>query len=152
MEKVKPENTGGSWGLTDEFAKLMLRHIRPATIIDFGAGIGKYGLMAREVLGGNIRTCAVDCFEKTTDWLFESKIYNQVINCDIANWGLHPYSVKADLGIFGDVIEHLRHEEIKNLLYAIKTGELYKFLMIVLPLGHVKQGTCGGNKAEEHNL
>lgn len=145
MEEVtKPENTGGSWGLTDDFVKSALKRILPASVVDFGCGLGKYGFLVREILGG-VKTVAVDVFPKTTDWLSTQNIYNEVVNSDIRE-----YEGGGHLGIFGDVLEHLPEEDIKKLLLSIFVESRFKYLIIVVPLGEVKQGAEGGNEAERH--
>lgn len=150
MEKVKPKNTGGSWGLTDSFAEIVIKHIQPAQIIDFGAGMGKYGKMIRAILGANVYILAIDIFEKSVEWLKPQLIYSQVMMCDIAEYPFHNHSQKFDLAIFGDVLEHLEYSEIKRILKQIKEAKIYKYIMIVVPLGDVEQGSCGGNEAERH--
>lgn len=147
MEKVKPENTGGSWGLTDDVAKLQLKRISPASVIDFGAGLGKYGLMVREVLGKNVMISGIEIFKKSVEWLESEGIYNDVENIDLVDW----YDGKKyDLGIFGDVLEHLEYEDIKSILKNHKNAETFKNIMIILPLGDCPQDSCGGNEAERH--
>ncbi|NCD40560.1 MAG: hypothetical protein EOL88_00560 [Bacteroidia bacterium] len=146
MEKIKPENTGGSWGMTDEVAKVILKRIQPATIVDFGAGLGKYGVIARSVLGPNIFLKGLEVFDKSVEWLKYEGIYNVVEKCDIREWW--DSKKTYDLAIFGDVLEHLEENEMFDLLVRLKG--IFKYMMIVVPLGVVEQDECGGNPAEKH--
>lgn len=144
MEKVKPKNTGGSWGLTDDVARLVIEHISPATVLDCGAGVGKYGLMVKNI-NQNIKVDAIEIFKPTAEWLEVSGIYDKVFNQDILE-----IKGKYDLGIFGDVLEHIEYDRIFELLRALKSRGVFRFVMIVLPLGFCPQEECGGNQAEVH--
>lgn len=147
MQIEKPQNTGQSWGLTDLVAEVLLKRIDPAKIVDFGAGVGKYGDMVWALLGDNRRVDAVEVFEPSAKWLETTGRYKNVFNVDLKDWVAKE---NYDLGIFGDVLEHLEYEEIKQLLKKHKEAGTFKYTMIIVPLGDVEQGSCGGNKAEEH--
>jgi hypothetical protein len=146
MEKLKPENTGGSWGLTDELARLKIENINPATIVDFGAGLGKYGFMIRDIFGKR-KTIAIEVFKDSVEWLREQYLYDEVVEIDLVDWF---DGKKYDLGIFGDVLEHLYYKDILLVLKNQKKAEIFKYIMIVVPLDDCPQDECGGNEAEIH--
>lgn len=147
MEKIKrPQNTGGSWGLNDEVVRLMIKRIIPASVVDFGCGLGKYGLMCRELFDERVVIDGVDKFGKTCIWLSSETTYNRIFNEDILTFDGDP----ADLAIFGDVIEHLDEVEWIYLFKKLITEKKYKYVIVVVPLGDVEQGVMGDNEAEVH--
>lgn len=147
MEKVeKPKNTGGSWGLTDDVVKLWIKRVCPGSVIDLGCGMGKYQEIVKELFGVRVKIDGVDIFPETVRWLKDTHFYNNVFLGDIRKFNFGKY----DLAIAGDVLEHLHLEEIDELLKDFYNKKVFKYIIIVLPLGDKPQGSCGGNKSEEH--
>lgn len=147
MEILKPDGTGGSWGLTDDLARTVIKNIIPGTVIDFGAGMGKYGFLLRDIFGRGIKVDAVECFEDSVAWLNTLGMYRNVYHANIIDW---EFRDNYDLAIFGDVLEHLPYKQVLNLLDNLKRKKIFKYIMLVVPLNDVEQGSCGGNEAERH--
>jgi len=147
MEKIKkPTNTGGSWGLTDYVTAEWIRRVIPASVFDLGCGLGKYEEMIRKDRGLGVKIDGIDIFKKSVDWLKSARNYNKVFHGDIRYFEYEKY----DLGIAGDVLEHLELHEVEDLLRKFYKEKTFKYLIVVLPLGERPQEACGGNEAEKH--
>lgn len=87
---------------------------RPQTVLDVGAGYGKFGLLAREY-GGATRVDAIDANPP------RFPVYDQVILGDLRNLEtlLPASSPRYDLALFIDVIEHLEKPDALKLLDAL---------------------------------
>lgn len=84
---------------------------RPRTVLDVGAGYGKYGVLAREY-GGAVRVDAVDVTAP------RYPVYDQVWTGDLRRLDevLPPEAPHYDLALFIDVIEHLEKAQGWELL------------------------------------
>lgn len=143
MEVLKPENTGGSWGLNDYVVKDIIKRMIPSYIVDFGCGMGKYGLICKEVLNYKYHIIGVDGFSPTINWLKTQEIYDELFCIDIQD-----DLFTGDLAIFGDCLEHLEFKfAMDTLRRAVKN---FKFVIVIIPLGEVEQGICGDNILENH--
>jgi len=143
MEILKPEGTGESWGMNDTVVKDMIKRMIPSFIVDFGCGLGKYALMCREVLNYKYNIIGVDGFSPTIKWLKTQGLYDELFCIDIQD-----DLFTGDLAIFGDCLEHLEYKQaMETLRRATKN---FKFVIVVVPLGDVEQGSCGDNILENH--
>ena len=84
---------------------------RPQTVLDVGAGYGKYGLLAREY-GGATRVDAVDAVAPRFPvydhvWLGDLRAIDSLLPADPPRW---------DLALFIDAIEHLEKAEAWKVL------------------------------------
>lgn len=109
-----------------------------ATILDVGAGWGKYRFLLREY--------PMDACEVWQQYIVDERlttIYDNVFQFDICDFDFEHY----DVIIFGDVFEHIEREKAKQLLDRIwdKCKELY----IAVPYLY-KQHEVDGNPYEEH--
>jgi predicted RNA methylase len=113
------------------------------TIIDFGAGAGKYGKIIKKI-NNNIKVIAVEVWEENIHRFNLSSVYDEIICGDLKNieWK------EADLAIFGDVIEHFYKEDSLKIIDRAKRK--YKKIIIVIPIGLFEQGAFEGNPFEEH--
>lgn len=130
--------------LYDWIALAMLEHVRTrftdptnTTILDVGAGWGKYG-----ILFGDYQIDACEIWPpNATDEM--TKHYRRVYLSDICNLKFDRYNII----IFGDVFEHIEREKAKTLLKRIynRCDDLY----VIVPYNYV-QGEVDGNPFEEH--
>src|SRR5688572_8483075 len=97
---------GASTSTCDYIVQQQLRLCHPAQIVDFGAGGGKNGRLARSVLGMNCTLIAVEGFERTAQMLREGSVYDRVDTALLQQW-IDSNSGSYSLALFGDVIEHL---------------------------------------------
>lgn len=137
---------GRSRDITDAIAEDKIRQIDPTTVVDFGAGKGKYGRMVKNIRRHS-HTTAIEIDKKTTLYLKIHRIYDKVVQCDILRWLQINYRI-YDLGIFGDVLEHLREDDIHTAMnLALKC---FKNILIIIPVGQEMQGPIDGNVYETH--
>ena len=145
--KVKEEQYGASVTICDYILAHQIKEINPHTIVDFGAGNGKNSKIARNVTGKNCRMIAVEGFHKTAKMLLTKNYYDEVHNDLLQNWiakDTHHY----ELAIFGDVLEHLK----PNQIYSVIKKSIKKFdhLIIITPLHDLYQGVLYSNNLEIH--
>ena len=146
--KCKDHEYGTSASYLDYVLKNQLERIKPLQIVDFGAGGGKNGLIARQVFDKDVNLIAVESFENTVSMLTAKNIYNKVYHSLIQGWVGFQESTQLDLAIFGDVLEHLKHREIHMVLkLCIKK---FKNIIIVCPLYDLFQEEAYGNPLETH--
>jgi len=109
------------------------------TILDVGAGSGKYAYMFNK----HFTMDAVEVFEKNiTDYNLD-KLYRKVYNCDILDFDFEYY----DIIIMGDVLEHIETEQAQALIEKLK-GKC-KELIVAVPYEY-EQGELYNNKYEIH--
>lgn len=121
----------------------------PETLLDIGAGAGRYGITAQHMyrtkqLTFPIHTTAVEVWEPYIKEHNLHKKYDEVICIDardIENWDY-------DLVIFGDVLEHMSRED--GIKIWNKAKEQARAAIISIPLGHHPQGDIAGNQYECH--
>lgn len=139
--------TGGSIDALDEFTKREIQHIAPKTVVDFGAGQGKYGLLLRDLFGSGVRTLAVEAFPDSAKRLRQSGIYDDVVCQELESWCQENHS-HYDLAIFGDVLEHIpRRASTRAVKHALTT---FRHIIINLPLENVYQEALDENPYEIH--
>jgi hypothetical protein len=139
------------YGISSSQADFILRHqiaeSKPDQIVDFGAGAGKNGRIAREILGKDVKLMAVEGYKKTADMLSELTLYDEVHHCLIQNW-IDNNIDKYDFAIFGDVLEHLTHKEIHNVIR--QSLKVFDRIIIICPLHDVLQENLYNNPLEVH--
>ncbi|MFH1691145.1 MAG: radical SAM protein [Candidatus Omnitrophota bacterium] len=148
VDAVRDSFSGTSRDLLDDFVQQAIKKIAPRTVIDFGAGKGKYGFLLRSSLSERFFIAAVEIYKPLYKILSEIKIYNSVSHCDLLKWLKNNKKI-YDVAIFGDVLEHLDKEKIKLALKMACTQ--FKFLIIIAPLNDSSQDEIiGGNKYSIH--
>ena len=131
--------------------------IDPSSILDVGAGFGRWGMLAREfceIWRGRffpeewiVKVDGVEAFEKNV-LEYHRHFYNEIFVADAAEF-LTPERCKYDLIILGDVLEHLERPVAQQLLERCIAGARY--VMLNIPLGtHYEQGEMYGNVYERH--
>lgn len=141
------KKTGSSVEILDSYVESQVEKIKPSTIVDFGAGRGKNGMISRVVMGNSSEVCAVEVFEPLAKKLQEGDVYNSVYHDEIISW-IEKNDKKYDLAIFGDVLEHFEKDEIYHILYlALK---YFKNIIVNVPLKSIDDKENEGNKWEQH--
>ena len=147
MGVVTMQQIGTSDTTLDFITAEQAKALRPATIVDFGAGGGKYGRLLREALGDAPHITAVEGFQATAETLRQDANYNAVDNMLIREW-FRVNTARRNLAIFGDVLEHLTRREI---FWTLRQAmHWFDEVIVVVPLFDVCQDTIYGNELETH--
>src|SRR5688500_4610268 len=95
----------GSRAAVCEFVtESQISKLAPQSIVDFGAGGGKYGRLIRKALGKSPRIIGVDGYRPAVDALREGGVYDGA-SCKLLQDWLDDTSDRHSLAIFGDVFE-----------------------------------------------
>lgn len=121
-----------------------LRHLNPLTVVDFGPGEGTYSILGRH-LTPNARWIAVEKFEPYVERYDLDQKYDDILIADMRDMVL-PHSY--DIGIFGDVLEHLHEHDAEQVVH--QNAELAAYLYVSTPIVPAPQGPSHGNDAETH--
>jgi hypothetical protein len=135
----------------------LIRRINPSSILDIGAGFGRWGILGREFLEiwdsgnysdkWNVRIDAVEIFEEYLK-PYHSYFYDNVFTEDAVRF-IKDCKEKYDLIICGDVIEHFERETADKFIEDCL--KKCSYLMINIPTGkNWEQGEINGNKFEIH--
>lgn len=141
------QDYGTSASSCDYILRSQLERLQPHSIVDFGAGGGKNGKIAKQHLSDNVKIFAVEGCKKTAEMLPSLGVYDQVYHALIGDW-LHNDKCKYDLAIFGDVLEHLNPKQIHETLKICL--ERFKHIIIVCPLYDIFQEEAYNNPLEVH--
>lgn len=113
------------------------------SVVDFGPGEGTYSILGRH-LTPNATWTAVEIFEPYVERYDLDQKYNQIVIGDMRELNIMHY----DLGIFGDVLEHLPEHDAKQML-AMEASRA-NHLFVSVPIVPAPQGPSHGNDAETH--
>ena len=138
---------GSSANNCDYILKRQIEKLTPKTIVDFGPGAGKIGEIIRDTLHYDYTITGVEGCAKTASMLAECGLYDKVHHCLIQDWIRHNSS-HYDLAIFGDVLEHLSHKELRRVVK--KSLQLFDHVIIHVPLHAILQDDAYGNPLEIH--
>lgn len=124
----------------------------PKSVLDIGAGFGKYGVLMREYLdvrNGRVYQkdwkTVIDAIEIYDPYVSSNYgVYNSVRLGDIEKIKIEKY----DLILLMDVIEHLTKKKGLQLVRDLR--KKCKNLLITTPIGFSKQGKFAGNIYEVH--
>jgi hypothetical protein len=145
---MRREVYGSSAPYCDHILKFQLQTLKPSTIVDFGAGSGKNGIIARQILSDKVNITAVEGFPITSQMLLREKRYDTVCCALIQDWIYRDMS-RYDLAIFGDVLEHLKPDEIHASIR--RCLKMFKNIIIICPLYDIFQDELYGNPLEIHS-
>ncbi len=126
-----------------EYVTRLIRHHSPETILDVGAGAGKYGHLLRAIYL-DPKVDAVEVWEPYIKKYKLKSLYNKIYQIDIREFSNFNY----DLIILGDVLEHMSKEDAVKVMNLIKLQA--KMAIISIPICHCPQGHVHGNPYEEH--
>jgi hypothetical protein len=130
----------------DETILKQLIALNPLSILDIGAGAGKYGKLLRSALPG----CKIDAVEPTKAYIdqFElNSIYNTIYEMNIEEY-LDKYPKhKYEVVIIGDMLEHLYRSKVIDYIDFL----LYKtnWILCIWPT-NLPQDDWEGNGYECH--
>ncbi len=143
---------GTSVPFCDDSTIKLLCGLSPATVVDVGAGAGKYGKICRELFGDSVHLTAVEGCPITCEYLKKKGVYNVVDNMLIKQWldkRLREQKQKVDLVICGDVLEHLTRKQCFRAINAFL--RIAETVLVVVPLRNVIQEEQDKNPLEVHN-
>jgi hypothetical protein len=104
-----------SWTTYDEVIRRALELIAPRSVVDFGAGAGKYGRMARAASPQAVLS-AVEVDPDTVAGHGLPAVYDEIIAADASRLITEHPLRRWDVAILGDVIEHLKKSDGIDLL------------------------------------
>lgn len=123
-----------------------LQSLKPNTVLDVGAGAGKYGRIIREILPET----KIDAIEPTAEYISEYKlsdVYSNVYMQDLYEFIKSNKKDTYDLVIFGDVLEHFFRSQVFDILdYMLYK---HKWVLVVWPT-FLPQEDVGNNPYEVH--
>ena len=131
----------------DKSIEEIIRLLKPETLLDLGAGAGKYGELAKKI-NSSIKLTAVE-IEK--DYIKNFKlpsIYDEVWNISATDL-INPkyYDQIFDVIMIGDIIEHLKKSDGIDLLNFL----IYRCRWIILEFPHhYLQNSVDGYQSEAH--
>lgn len=136
----------------------IVKTIDPTSVLDVGAGNGRYGLLFRECLDWNYGRlnrdewqCTIDAVEIDESYvtIIHSYLYNDVW---ISDWLEYIPKKAYDLIFMGDVLEHWPDGKWQEALMKAKKHS--RFTLIVSPNwdGSLGQASWFGHDQEEHRV
>lgn len=117
--------------------------LRPATVLDVGAGAGAYASLLRPLLP-DARLVALEVWEPYVYRFGLHRLYDEVLVGDARTLPLP----SVDLVVLGDVVEHMAEDEAVALWARCRAAG--RHVVLSLPVVHYPQGPCEGNPHEEH--
>lgn len=120
------------------------RKLRPATVVDIGAGDGTYARLMRAEHRGH--WTGVEAWEPYVVEFGLGQLYDQVTAADVRR--LPWTAFRADLVIAGDVLEHMSRDDAVAVIRRITYGAAN--LIVSVPVLHLAQGAVNGNPYERH--
>jgi len=142
-----PYEGGTSDDIVAGYVREQVRAIRPRSVVDFGAGRGKMGAMCRELHGDGVELTAIEGCAPTAAMLTRGGIYNNVHEGLLQDW-IDRNTLKFDLAIFGDVLEHLTRRQAITALNA--TLAFAANVIVNIPLRNLHQDGHDDNPLEAH--
>ncbi len=135
----------------------IIKTLDPQRILDFGAGFGRWGILAREFLEiwgdanySGIWKRQIDGVEVFADYIkpYHHYFYTNIYIEEGYSW-IFSNTAKYDLAIFGDVLEHF--EKTKAFQILDKALSISDFVLVNIPLGsNWEQSGKDSNDYEEH--
>lgn len=131
----------------DKVVAEIIKFIHPNTLLDLGAGAGKYGLMSKRI-DPSIKIIGVEIEKDYIEKFNLYSIYNYVWNISVADL-ISPryFDMKFDVIIIGDILEHLRKSIGVDLLNFL----IYRsrWIIVVFPYRYI-QNSVDGYSSEAH--
>lgn len=135
----------------------VIRQLSPRSVLDIGAGYGRWGILCREFLdvwdgrtypeSWTTRIDGVEAFAQNISE-YHRHFYNS-IECEDASLWLERLQFHYDLVILGDVLEHFDPAAARAVLEMCLSKGSY--VLLCVPLGsNWPQETRDGNRFERH--
>lgn len=124
------------WSCTNNGLPALLDWINAnniSTVLDIGAGAGKYGLEIREHCPNVTTIDAIEIFPEYRQMFDLDRIYDSVTIADARHITSFPY----DLVVLGDVIEHMQRSDAIAMWSNIAASARYAY--IAMPIGICEQ-------------
>lgn len=123
----------------DALSAGLFQILNPRTVLDIGAGAGKYGHMIRNVLP-HCEMTAVEIDPEYIETFSLRDVYNSVIEDDVLTLLKTP-KIRYDMVVIGDCIEHIRKSAALDLLEFL----VYRcqHIMVVYPYKFLQDDTDG---------
>jgi cyclopropane fatty-acyl-phospholipid synthase-like methyltransferase len=137
------DNMPTSHNTNIEYIARLIRDNAPQTILDVGAGAGKYGHLTRAIYLDS-KIDAVEVWEPYIKKYKLKSLYDKVYQSDIREFN----NLNYDLIILGDVIEHMSKEDAVSLMERVASQA--QMAIISIPVCHCPQGHVHDNPYEEH--
>jgi hypothetical protein len=129
----------------DALSRGLFQILNPATVLDIGAGAGKYGHMVRSVLP----QCHTTAVEMDADYIYSFDLhstYNEIIHAEATTLFDNP-RIRYDMVVIGDCIEHMRKSAALDLLEFLVYRT--RHVMVVYPY-KFQQDDVDGHAQEAH--
>lgn len=126
-----------------EYIAKTIRDNCPESVLDVGAGAGKYGHLARAIYP-EIKIDAIEIWQPYIDKYNPNCLYDNIINTDVRDFDEFVY----DLVILGDILEHMSKEDA--VLVMEKVSQKASMAIISIPTCYCPQGHVHDNPYEEH--
>ena len=122
----------------------LLEEYQPKSVLDIGAGAGKYGRLVKRVLPETTTVHAVEVWGPYIKEFSLNEIYAKIYMMDVRNVSQDVYDL-YEFVIFGDVLEHMTKDEAVRVFDKVNSSAI-----ISIPIVHWPQGHEHGNPYEEH--
>ena len=129
---------------------------KSATVLDVGAGFGRWGFLCRCHMGNgesltanpsqNLKIDAIEAFSPNISLIYDC-VYNATYKGDVV--AVLPALGDYDIIICSHMIEHLSKEQALALIDRMRQ-KARMALILCLPWGHWPQDAIGGNDFEVH--
>lgn len=121
------------------------------SILDVGVGVGTYSDLLRDTLPEHASWTGIEAWEPYVSHYALKAKYNNIIVQDAREispwfWGMHR------LAIFGDVLEHMSHEDAKTILDNRIITKSDLLTLVCVPMLHLEQGAVFDNPYEVHTM
>ena len=130
----------------DEVVAGLLRRMTPPSVLDVGAGAGKYGRLVKESCPGTLTT-AVEVHAAYIDQFDLAQLYDSILCMDATRLLETAVDASYSLVILGDVLEHLPKTRGVDLLHFLTYRSHY--ILAIFPTEYL-QNTVFGNRFEAH--
>lgn len=142
----------------------VLKHVmalKPKSVLDVGIGYGKWGFLLREYLESwndrvhpdswEVTITGIEVWESYTELPWIREVYTNMFLQDVRSWCVdHHESLRFDVAIAGDVLEHMPKEDALKVLDHLL--DICKTVIVNVPIGEawLNNQIIDGNPYEKH--
>ena len=128
-----------------------IQHLCPRSVLDLGAGFGKFGVLCREILDARFGRCRPDQWETRIDGVEAWQAYQnpcwEIYN-RFTTGAIRKIYSGYDLVLMIDVLEHFDSNSGSDILTRLVAAN--KHVIVSVPNGKMEQGAEFGNPHEAH--